>query len=181
MDSAPKASLGKQLLGAAIGMGIAAALYGGWHQISTISLPALLVDTATVSDNAHQVRVSDKNLDDDSLRRIASRARQVSALQGTTETTVVESTTVAQATTAAERREERIRRFEDDGTPIAATPEPTEPVHGGAPLLEQAESIVTATPTVTSDALPNSGFGTATLAMLSLAGAAGVMRRKIFG
>ncbi len=81
----PQSHMMKQLLGAAAGMAAAAVVYFGMQTMSDFaSNRAMLVqDNPTVSQNADRVRVNDKNIEDETLRRLQQRAKQVAALQMT--------------------------------------------------------------------------------------------------
>lgn len=69
--------MGKQALGALVGMGAATLLYVSLQELSLFNIKGILVNTSTVSENTGQVRVSSANVDDETLRRIAYRARTV--------------------------------------------------------------------------------------------------------
>ncbi len=71
----------RQILGAAAGMLIATVLYVVMNDLPSMQVSkALLVEgNPTISPNADQVRVNDKTVDNDNLKRIAARAQQVAA------------------------------------------------------------------------------------------------------
>lgn len=186
-------SVSRQMLGAGIGMLIAGAVYVVIDNISTSSLSGLLVGTKTISENAHQVRVNDKTISDDDLRRLESNARKVAAATKEAETYGAETQVVQNALVARadSRRADRMRRFHDDGTPVQVVTQVEEAsrLHSGAPkavsreFVEQAvvpvEEAKTAVSTTPAKALPSSGMGTTVVAMASMVAAAFLMRRKI--
>ncbi len=87
----------KQFLGAGIGMIAATALYFLIQQLPSSGItPALLIDAnSAISDNAHRVRVNDKNIDESTLARITARADQVSDQLHAAAGTVASSETVS--------------------------------------------------------------------------------------
>ena len=76
-----KSNTVKQILGASAGMLLAAAAYFSIQGFSFLKFnQALLVSPTNVSDNAHRIRVNDKNIDDEKLRTIARNAKNVAAV-----------------------------------------------------------------------------------------------------
>ncbi len=67
----------RQLGGAVLGVMAAGVIYVIVNQYSTSQLSGLLVDTNTVTENADRIRVNNKNIDDETLRRITTRAQTV--------------------------------------------------------------------------------------------------------
>jgi hypothetical protein len=181
--------LGRQILGAGIGMLVAGAVYLVVENISTQSLSGLLVGTSTISENAGQIRVNDKNIDDEALRRLQTNARKLVA--ATEEATGMVTSMASSVSTLIARTEERAmnrtRRFNDDGTPIVASVATTtvdEGMHSGAPkevgvfVEEAVRTLTVSTPNTTEvSKLPNSGMGTAVLVVLSGLGALAFRRR----
>lgn len=169
---------GKQFLGAIGGMAAATAIYLIVQQFSALNLQGALVETMPISDNPQQVRVSDKNIDDEALAVVARRARQVAAAVGQAQNSTASQPSVV-AERAQYRRETRlaaanlaVRVPSSASTTVAAatlssaasteTVAVTEP----APLHSGAPSQPTTMPT--ADALPSSGLGTQALVLLTL-------------
>lgn len=76
-----KNNTARQILGACGGMALAAMVYVGIESVSMQNIKGILVSpNQNISEKTHQVRVNDKNIDDDSLRRIESRAKTVTDL-----------------------------------------------------------------------------------------------------
>lgn len=173
--------LSRQIMGAAIGMIVAGSVYVLYDNYASMPLSALLVGTSTISENTHQVRVNDKNVDDVTLRTLERNARTVTAnTQAASDTPSAVATSPDTILARTEiRREERVRRFADDGTPMTdtVTQKNTSTLHSGAPLTDVQVTTPVVTDDVAASALPNSGFGTAALVGLSALGA-GVLRRR---
>ncbi len=68
----------RQLLGAVGGMTVAAALYYGMNMLP-FSKALLIGSNPTIVQNGKQVNINEKNVDPDTLKRIAARATQVAA------------------------------------------------------------------------------------------------------
>jgi|GEM_PF-1496671 len=76
-----KSKTGRQLLGAAVGMLAAVAVYFAIQELSSLSVSqALLISPTNVSEHAQQIRVNDKNIDDTTLQIIARHAQSVAAV-----------------------------------------------------------------------------------------------------
>ena len=71
-----KSHTAKQLLGAGAGMAIAALVYVGVDQVSTLNIKGLLVSTKTVTVTP-DMNINANNVDNSTLRRIAQRAQTV--------------------------------------------------------------------------------------------------------
>lgn len=162
---------------------IAGAVYLVIDNLSTSSLSGLLVDTVTISENAGQIRVNDKNISDSDLRRLQTNARILTS-QMESESSSSQNVMVANT---ENRRADRMLRFAADGQPVhAAAPMQMETVeHAGAPLQtgsfveETAPAPVVTTsvvPDETATALPSSGMGT--VGLIALASLGAVMLRK---
>lgn len=109
----------KQLAGALGGMAAAAVLYISLQNISNLNIQGLLVQPGVISDSPNQIRVNDKNIDDETLRRLAGRAQTVTkALEESAKPVVAENPVVARA---EERREER-QLVSDRAEAIASAP-----------------------------------------------------------
>ena len=79
----PESHTLRQLIGAAGGMAVAGLVYVAFQGLSTVQLnQAMLVDlNPTMSENAGELVVNDKNIDPDTLKRLQSRAQQVAKQQ----------------------------------------------------------------------------------------------------
>jgi hypothetical protein len=167
---------GKQFLGAVGGMAAATAIYLIIQQFSALNLQGALVETVPMSDNPQQIRVSDKNIDDEALAVLQRRARQVTAALGQTQSSASQPSVLAE--NSAYRRQVRltaanlaVRVPSSAATTVAATTASSTtvsseataavaqsaPLHSGAPLEQ----------TPTAAALPSSGLGTQALALVS--------------
>jgi hypothetical protein len=68
----------RQLAGASVGMLVAGGLYVGFEQLGSMNLAGMLVQPGvTVSENAGEVSTARKDLDEDTARRLETRAQQV--------------------------------------------------------------------------------------------------------
>jgi len=170
-------SLWKQLLGAAIGGGLALALYAG-YEVTQPRLTALLSLPPIKSDEA--VGVADKNMDKEEYERIAARTREIaSKFYRRTGKSAVQDTELR----ALSRKNQRTATpslkatvVEPESEPPPAPPEPLPPPSLPAQEPEPAEEVVQSE----APALPSSGFAFWLSACLALL-AAGVMHhRKIY-
>ncbi len=76
-----KSKTGRQLLGAAVGMLAAVAVYFAIQEFSSLSVSqALLISPTNVSEHAQQIRVNDKNINDAKFQIIARHAQSVAAV-----------------------------------------------------------------------------------------------------
>gem|GEM_PF-5160848 len=183
-------TIGKQILGAVIGMSLAGGAYYAMNSLSTNTLSGLLVGTVKMSDNPSQIRVSNMNLDDNELRGIATRARmlasEVAKELGTAELIVESEPTMV--TRAFDRKEERKVRFVvekvEPNNQVAAQITATD-IHSGAPkrmeipVYEPVQEVNTNRVVPPSNALPNAGLGTSLALVLAFIGSLVVMRKKI--
>lgn len=189
----------RQLLGAVGGMLAAGALYVAIQQLSSVSLSqALLISPTNVSQNAQRVRVNDKNVDDETLRRIAQHAQSVAAVfkgQQTDEspTEVAASSASVQQlqsplayvsanqATQLERIQFRnaLAQAERNGQPAPSAPVPLAEASSSSasavafepvPVTMPLTQETTATPEIVTskNGLPNSGLGLNILITLSL-------------
>jgi hypothetical protein len=107
----PQSHTLRQIIGAAGGMAVAAVVYTGFQAMSSVQLNrAMLVDlNPTVSENAGEVVVNDKNIDADTLKRLQSRAQQVAKQQQEAyDNPPAETETVEPATEIEQHAQERL-------------------------------------------------------------------------
>ncbi len=120
----PQSHTLRQVIGAVGGMAIAAVVYTGFQALSTVQLNrAMLVDlNPTVSENAGVVSVNNKNIDDDTLKRLQSRAQQVAKQQQEAyDNPPAEPETAEPATEIEQHAQERLDARKNMLTQLSAT------------------------------------------------------------
>lgn len=160
-----KPSLVKQLGGAAIGIAIAVGVYAVVSYGSISNIQGYLVNGLTTA-NPDRVRVNDKNVDDQTLARIATRAKEVSTQMSSSSASaqVVHAAAVARPTSAMQNR------ATDRATQRALLKgEGAEPKPAASERMMLSESEVTPEPIGKN--LPDSGPGLMFLVVITMAAA----------
>lgn len=155
----------RQLIGAATGVAIAAVIYFGYQQVSDLSLSALLVSPNTVSENAGEIRINEKNVDDATLRLIARRAQTVAAqlAQDQKQSSSPNAAAVALQQSAAENLDRRTRlaqiRALAANASTYSTPNPTQDVSQRERIDARNQNVIeTDSSHAAAGSLPNSGL-----------------------
>lgn len=177
-----KSNTGKQVVGAVLGMGVAGLIYVMVEQASDMNIKGLLVSTDSITENAGNVATNSTNVDESTLRRLATRAQSVA--QGLEQEKADEASPPQAETPITERAAQRgeQRRFESSVASAYASA-PTYDVNPNNPITEEQRlAIRTARVSYVPASAAARPFYTATYAPAptdaSLEAVAGVMVTK---
>lgn len=184
-----RSSLLKQVVGGTIGMLVASILYiAVQFGPQNAAVPALLIADVPQANQA-QVRVNNKNVDDQTLRRITQRAQSVAAVADAQGPSVSQTDETARTTDdATARRRATVDRYASLTQPENASPRSEERVLQRAEkrialARERDTTVATASQGAVHTGAPLTQTGTATnvllLASLLIAGGYAVRRRLV--
>lgn len=183
-----RSSLLKQVVGGTIGMLVASVLYiAVQFGPQNAAVPALLIADVPQANQA-QVRVNNKNVDDQTLRRITQRAQSVAAADAQGPSVSQTDETARTTDDATARRRASVDRYASLTQPENASPRSEERVLQRAEkriaLARERDTIVaTASQGAVHTGAPLTQTGTATnvllLASLLIAGGYAVRRRLV--